>query len=172
MTYREATLEDAAPIAQLHSLSWQQNYRGIWRDEFLDGPVVENRRRIWQKRLRQPVPNQYVVVAMSPKKLCGFACAYACEDPVWGTLLDNLHVHPNQKGQGIGTALIQSVARWAYPKYPEAGLYLWVLTQNTNARKFYDRLGGVNQEAASLENPDGSFSDCYRYVWTDIQTVL
>ena len=25
-------VDDAEQIAQLHSLSWQQNYRGIWRD--------------------------------------------------------------------------------------------------------------------------------------------
>lgn len=62
ITYREATADDAEQIAQLHSLSWQQNYRGIWRDEFLNGPVLENRREVWQKRLSQLTPNQYVII--------------------------------------------------------------------------------------------------------------
>ena len=172
ITYRAATADDAEPIAQLHSLSWQQNYRGIWRDEFLNGPVIENRQTLWQERLIKPASNQYVAVAMSGESICGFACAYAGENSTWGTLLDNLHVHPNQKGQGIGTALVQLAARWAQFQVPEAGLYLWVLTQNINARKFYDQLGGINQEMASLKNPDESYSDCYRYVWTDLQKLL
>lgn len=172
IAYRAATADDAEPIAQLHSLSWQQNYRGIWRDEFLNGPVVENRQALWQERLTQPASNQYVVVAMSGEVICGFACAYAHEDATWGTLLDNLHVHQNQKGHGIGTALMQLTARWAQRQAPKAGLYLWVLTQNIKARKFYDHLGGINQERMALENPDGSFSDCYRYVWTDTQKLL
>ncbi|MBD2754891.1 GNAT family N-acetyltransferase [Spirosoma validum] len=172
ITYREATSEDTEAIAQLHSLSWQQNYRGAFSDTFLDGPVIQNRREVWQKRINHPSSNQCIIVAESEGAICGFACAYANDNPVWGTLLDNLHVRKDLKGQGIGRVLIKLAAEWAYLKSPEAGFYLWVLVQNTNAQKFYDKMGGINQERASLENPDGSFSDCYRYVWPDIKTLL
>lgn len=172
VTYREANSDDAEQIARLHSLSWQQNYRGIWSDEFLHNNVLENRRAVWQARLQQPNPNQYVIVAESDHTILGFACAYANDDPVWGTLLDNLHVHQERKGHGIGTRLIQLAARWTYDRGPEPGFYLWVLSQNSSARKFYEHIGGTNQELASLKNPDGSFSDCYRYVWTDVKKLL
>lgn len=172
VTYREATLDDASSIAQLHSLSWQQNYKGIWSDAFLNGPVHENRRQVWQNRLKQAPSNQYVVVAKLDGAICGFACAYENDDPVWGTLLDNLHVRKELKGQGIGSVLMKQAAGWAYQNDPEAGFYLWVLAQNTNAQKFYEKMGGVNHELASLANPDGSFSDCYRYVWPDVTTLL
>lgn len=172
ITYREATPEDAEPIAQLHVLSWQQNYKGIWSDVFLNGPVVENRRQVWQRRLSQPSVNQYIVIAESDEQLCGFGCAYLNEDPVWGTLLDNLHVRKDLKVQGIGSVLMQAVARWAYQKSPKSGLYLWVLAENRSAQKFYDRVGGTQAELASVANPDGSFSDCYRYVWPDVTKLL
>ncbi len=172
ITYKAATADDAKPIAQLHSLSWQQNYRGILRDEFLNGPVLEDRQIAWENRLKQPAPNQYVAVATLHDKIVGFACVYTNEDPIWGTLLDNLHVHPNQKGQGVGSALIRLAAGWTYRTAPESGFYLWVVAQNTSAQLFYDRLGGINQETASHEFPDGSVTDCYRYVWTDIQVLL
>lgn len=172
ITYREATLADAEAIAQLHSLSWQQNYRGSFTDAFLNGPVLDNRQQVWQNRLQQPALNQCIIMAESAGILCGFACAYTNHDPVWGTLLDNLHVRKDLKGQGIGSVLLQSAARWSHQKNPDSGFYLWVLAKNTDAQKFYDKMGGINQEQASLENPDGSFSECYRYVWTDVTTLL
>ncbi|WP_420149792.1 GNAT family N-acetyltransferase [Spirosoma sp.] len=172
VTYREATAEDAKAIAELHSLSWQQNYRGSLSDAFLDGPLLSNRHAVWQNRLQYPSPNQYIIVAELERKLCGFACAYSANDPIWGTLLDNLHVRKDLKGQGIGRVLIETVARWSYQKNPESGLYLWVLLKNTNAQKFYDKMGGINQELLPQKNPDGSVTDCYRYVWPDVTTLL
>lgn len=163
---------DAEAIAQLHSRSWQQNYRGIWRDDFLDGPVLENRQHVWHERLSQPAPNQQVIAAEEKGVLIGFACVYVADDADWGTLLDNLHVVSNQKGKGIGTQLLKSAARWSYTQDPKAGLYLWVLTQNTSAQAFYQSLGAVNQEVLSHENPGGGVSDAYRYVWTDIKMLL
>ena len=172
ITYREANFDDAEPIAQLHSLSWQQTYTGILSDDFLKGSVLENRRQVWQKRLKKPSPTNYIFVAESGEAICGFVCAYANEDPTWGTLLDNLHVHQAQKGRGIGTRLIQLAAHWAYAKNAESGFYLWVLSQNVSARRFYENLGAVNQELASQESPDGGGWDAYRYVWPDIKTLL
>lgn len=172
ITYREATSDDTEQIARLHSLSWQQNYRGIWRDDFLNGPVVENRQQVWWKRLTQPSINQQVIVAGREGTIYGFACIYADKDPVWGTLLDNLHVHAKQKGKGIGSSLIKSAARWAYHKNPESGFYLWVLPQNSNARTFYENLGATNAELVSQECPDGGFHPSYRYVWPNVLKLI
>ncbi|SFD97064.1 GNAT family N-acetyltransferase [Spirosoma endophyticum] len=172
ITYREATSNDAEQIARLHSLSWQQNYRGIWRDEFLNGPVPENRQHVWQERLMQPTPNQYIIVAESEGTIYGFACIHVDKDPIWGTLLDNLHVHAKQKGKGIGTFLIKSAARWTYHKNPKSGFYLWVLPQNSNARTFYENLGATNAELVSQKCPDGGFYPSYRYVWPDVLKLI
>lgn len=172
LTYRVATADDAESIARLHSLSWQQNYRGIFTDSYLNGPVLDNRRSVWQSRLSQTSPDQYVIVAEDKAKICGLACSYANNDPVWGTLLDNLHVHPDWQGKGIGAALMKTTAHWVHQYAPESGLYLWVLAGNINAQKFYNRMGGVNAEQASLPNPDGNYSDCFRYVWTDLTNLL
>lgn len=172
ITYRKATATDAQAIAALHTLSWQQSYRGIWSDAFLDGPVADNRRQTWQERLTYPTPNQYIVVAERAGGLCGFACAYANNHPTWGTLLDNLHVRKEYKGQGIGTHLLNTVAEYAHQQRPNRGFYLWVLAQNTPARRFYESLGAIDQEVVEHENPDGTFSDCHRYVWPDAAKQL
>ena len=54
MIYREAISADAASVAALHAKSWRVAYRGILRDEFLDGDVVQNRVEVWEKRLTAP----------------------------------------------------------------------------------------------------------------------
>ena len=49
MTIRAAGMADAVAIAQLHTRSWQTAYRGILSDDFLQGPLPENRRVLWHE---------------------------------------------------------------------------------------------------------------------------
>src|SRR5207253_8063247 len=103
--YREAMREDATTIATLHAESWRVTYRGSYRDEFLDGPVFQDRMGVWNKRLSMPAPNQFVVLAEEEGLVVGFACAYGRDDEQWGSLLDNIHVRRQQHWQGVGTGL-------------------------------------------------------------------
>lgn len=83
------------------------------------------------------------------------------EDPVWvaetggavvgyarfpGAWLDDLYVHPDHQGRGVGTALLELVKA----QRPD-GFCLWVFESNTPARAFYERHGLV-----ALERTDGS----------------
>jgi len=168
ITYRVANPADAEAIAQLHAQSWQRHYRGIWSDAFLDGPVTANRMELWKKRFSTPKEDQYVVVAESADQLVGFVCMYAEDDPQYGALLDNLHVSSILQGKGVGKELMQKAAAWLYARDPAAMFYLWVLAENETARQFYEHLGGEKVELVAVQNPDGSYSDCYRYVWKDL----
>ena len=38
-------------VATLHAESWRAHYRGAYRDEYLDGEVVQARIRVWKERL-------------------------------------------------------------------------------------------------------------------------
>ncbi|HZO91304.1 MAG TPA: GNAT family N-acetyltransferase [Chthonomonadaceae bacterium] len=172
MDYREATYTDCLTIATLHANSWRRTYRGSYRDEFLDGPVFEDRRAVWEKRLAEPPANQFVV-AEEEGYLVGFACAYGRVDPRWGTLLDNIHVRPAQQRQGIGTALVAEVVAWCHAHYADCGLWLWVVGQNERARRFYERLGAVNN-GAELRPPSaggGAPREVHRYSWATLDKV-
>jgi GNAT superfamily N-acetyltransferase len=172
IVYREATLQDTENIALLHARSWQQHYRGILKDEFLDKEVLNNRLQLWQSRLQHPQENQYVIVAEEQNRLHGFTCVFAHTDPVWGALLDNLHVLSQHKGQGIGTKLMQSAAQWVHARDQASGLYLWVYQDNTKARGFYERIGGINYEQKTEENPGGGYAVICRYAWKDIRKLI
>lgn len=165
--YREASLADAPAIARLHAESWRVTYRGSYRDEFLDGPVFQDRADVWHQRMSMPAPNQLVILAEQEGVIVGFGCAYGGHDAQWGSLLDNLHVRRDQHRHGVGTGLISEVARWCRVNYSEHGLYLWVVGQNHQARRFYERLGATDR-GGEMQPPSaggGEARDVRRYAW-------
>lgn len=80
-------------------------------------------------------------------------------------MLDNLHVLPARKEQGIGSKLIAHVAFWCSETYPGKGLYLWVFERNTQATRFYERLGGVAVGNTVWIAPDDTPVKELRYAW-------
>ncbi len=135
-------------IAQLHTRSWQTAYRGILSDDFLQGPLSENRRVLWHERLAESErADQFVLVDEQGGAMRGFACAYLEADPEWDCLLDNLHVVPDLKGQGLGRQLMTAVAEQVWRSNPHGRLHLWAYEQNLAARRFYERLGGDGHPA-------------------------
>jgi GNAT superfamily N-acetyltransferase len=167
--FRTAELADAPTIAAIHARSWQIHYRGIYSDRYLDHEVVAERSAVWHSRLESPVPNQHIILACEGDQVVGFACIFADDDPIWGALLDNLHVIFESKGKGVGAQLIKTAAKWVYERNPASNFHLWVLEDNVEAQKFYDRMGGVVQELTPHELPGGAEANVYRYVWTDLQ---
>jgi GNAT superfamily N-acetyltransferase len=172
LRYREANSNDIERIARLHADSWSKHYRGILSDDFLDNHVYDERLGVWDKRLKFPNENQYVLLAEKDGALCGLACIYLDDDPQFGTLLDNLHVVRGSQGAGIGTELIRLVAQKSHDHNPGSGFYLWALEENYKARKFYENLGAKNYETVLEKNPDDSFTNSCRYVWTSVTELI
>ncbi|MGH8188461.1 MAG: GNAT family N-acetyltransferase [Steroidobacteraceae bacterium] len=169
--FREADLGDAASIASLHAESWRSAYRGMLRDEFLDGDIFADRSALWERRLRAPRADQLVLLALDRGSLIGFACVFGAADPTWGAHLDNLHVRPATKGLGIGTQLVGRAVTWLQEGFPGNGLFLWVYEANTGARGLYDKLGGEVREREISPAPGGGTIVRLRYVWPDLDAL-
>lgn len=170
MTVRPATASDAMAIAELHAGSWRSAYRGILRDQFLDGPVIQDRRRLWESRLsNSPTPEaQFVALIEHDGELKAFVCVLLDADPHWGALLDNLHVSTSAQGKGLGRRLMAEAAGWVVQHRPYSRLHLWVYEKNVAARRFYEHLGGVITEHRTEPAPDGSQIQAIRYGWEDM----
>lgn len=163
--YRIADINDAAAIAHLHAESWRNTYRGLMNDSYLDGDIYTERLNYWQARFANPTDNQFALVAIKDDELAGFACVYGAFDAEWGSLIDNLHVRPDLKGQGIGKQLIHKAINWARENYPQIGVYLWVYEANLPSRRFYEAMGGVNVGKELHNNEGGQQACALRYVW-------
>lgn len=168
VSYRFAEVTDTQAIAALHTQSWRQTYRGILRNEYLDGNIAKERHLVWQKRLAAPAANQRILIAEEDGQLVGFSCLFLDEDPQLGTLIDNLHVVPALKGQGIGLGLMREAARQVIPQATQPGFYLMVYEANRPAVQFYDRVGGKSVGAEEHETPGGGQATILRYAWKTV----
>jgi GNAT superfamily N-acetyltransferase len=140
--FRTAGPGDAEAVARLHSDSWRRHYRGAYSDAFLDGDVLADRLAVWSERLEKPDPRRCTILAQDDSMVIGFANTVFDEDPMWGALLDNLHVARRNQRQGIGARLMALTAAAVIERPQATGLYLWVLEQNVDAHAFYEARGG------------------------------
>lgn len=171
-TLRPARFSDYLAISKLHAESWRQNYRHILSDYYLENEVEQERADTWYKRLQSPAKNQCVTIALLQEDMAGFSCLLLDDDPVFGSLLDNLHVSKPFQKTGIGRKLIHHCAKTICEKAGKASMYLWVYESNTNARKVYERLHAENFETVEKQNDDGTISNTCRYIWEDISVLL
>ncbi|MCU4654259.1 GNAT family N-acetyltransferase [Roseibacterium sp. SDUM158016] len=134
MPYRLDTAgpDETSAIADLHTESWRQTYRGMLPEALFGAPVEAAMAKKWSG----PVAGREVLVLRDGATLAGFA-AFFPEHPD-GVFVDNLHVRPDLKGQGIGGALLRGVAERARGR----PIWLEVLVANDATRAVYRAWGG------------------------------
>ncbi|MHB8680644.1 MAG: GNAT family N-acetyltransferase [Acidimicrobiales bacterium] len=174
ITFRLAGRPDAAAVARLHADSWRRHYRGAYPDEFLDGPVEDNRLEVWDERLATASSDTAAtILALVDAELVGFAHVVLDEDSVHGALVDNLHVAYARKRGGIGGALLAEAAAMTLERQPGSGMFLWVLEQNRAARSFYEARQGAFVGIRTTRSPGGGpLLTALRCVWPDPAVLL
>jgi len=139
---RPADVDDAAAIARVHVESWRTTYRGLLPDNFLDSLSQGRYLERWLRSLGDDATRVYV--AEDAHEVVAFASGgreRAGEDGYSGELYAIYVLEKAQrKGHGIG------LARAVTGGLREMGLgdmIVWVLRDNSPARRFYERLGGT-----------------------------
>jgi len=170
---RPMRADDADNVAALHATSWRSAYRGMLTDDFLDNQVVADRHAVWRERFQgtATAPAFGIVAEDATGRLIGFSYVLLHHDPIWGSLIDNLHVLPEHKGGGIGRRLLQAVARQLGPEHTQP-CFLWVLDANEPAKRFYARMGAEFAEQAMAPPFGGVSLPEWRCVWRDPARLL
>ncbi len=137
---RPANPDDAPAIAAIHAASWQQAYRGIMPDAFLDGLTSVSRLPMWRDILDGQRPGVQVWVAEAAGDIAGFVSfGPVVSDPATGDLT-TLYLHPERTGRGIGRLLLaRAVSEMRGAGYRTARLQ--VLRDNGRARRVYEAAG-------------------------------
>lgn len=164
---REARRGDEDAVADVHVRAWQEAYRGMIPDEFLDALDPADRARTYTFDEDDPAaPTTLVAVQKGEdagEVILGFATFSPSRDadaPDHGEVVA-LYVDPDRYESGVGRLLMAETRRRLW----EAGFadaLLWVLDGNERATRFYEREGWAPDGATRVEHPYGVVSTVRR----------
>ena len=163
---RKAVDKDRSAIAGIHARSWQDAYRQVLPDEFLDTRVHDNRLEKWLAQ--EILPQDLVLLAEDggTGDLLGFIAVWCRPDP----FIDNLHVLPGLRSRGTGTRLMQAAARELL-RHGHTTAWLWAVKANTRAIRFYERLGGICI-GQTIQEVVGVSVPTVKIEWPDLGRIL
>ena len=161
---RNATPEDRQVIAALQTASWRSAYAEFMPAAYLETEVEGDMTRHWASV--EMKPSDVVLIAEKEGVAIGFITVWCRPTP----FIDNLHVLPGHKSQGVGRALMREAAIRLIDQN-HASVYLWVLPGNAPAKNFYLRLGGEVTEAKD-KAAFGNVLLQEKIAWTDLSLIL
>lgn len=149
-TIRIAGLHDAEAIARVHICSWQKMYKEFIPEEILTNLSLIERTQQWIEWIKEEAT---VLILEVPQQVIGFASIGAFRDAnkehTFGEI-SAIYLHPDYWRKGLGTQLCRAaLAELIKLGYKKVGL--WVLEDNTQARKFYEALGFELSDATKFE---------------------
>lgn len=170
-TIREATVEDAAAIAEAHVATWRETYRGLLPDSYLAGLTPAGRQPQWQRILDLPNEQRSVLVAEGAGgEIAGFASGgphYGAAE--WTGEIYTLYLRRAYHGCGLGRGLFTALVARLREQEMDS-LILWVLATNEHARGFYAAMGG--QPLREQEIVIDGIPLCeIGYGWRDISAI-
>lgn len=163
---RKATPEDALHIATIHVETWQHAYQGLIPNDYLDKLSIPERAKKWKEMLTDPEVHVIHIVGLVDDQILGWASLCKCRDEdakdTWGEL-GGMYVHPKAQKKGLGTLLMaESMELLKKERYTHATL--WVLKENTNARKFYESKGWRVEGKTKIDQREGFDLHETRYI--------
>ena len=142
---RPAEVEDAAAIARVHVESWRSTYPGMIPQGYLDRLTVQNRSIGWVRLLERAPPDVITLISEDDDgQVVGFVTGGRLRhhDLRYEAEIASLYVLPGCQRAHHGRRLFLAAShRLAKAGYK--GLFIWVLADNTRARKFYEAMDGV-----------------------------
>ena len=145
MLIRRATLDDAAPLAELAALTFTQTFGHLYPPEDLHLFLTTKRTAAaYAKILAEPGAAAWAAVDEAGR-FRGYAVAGRCGLPVQNLEassgeLRELYVDNGAQGHGLGTRLLDAAFGWL-KEQKRTPLYIGVWSENHGAQRLYARHG-------------------------------
>lgn len=164
MHIRAACKNDIEGIAKVHVDSWQETYKGIIPDQFLESLTYESREKGWKELVADP-RQEILVVENNEGKIVGFVSGSIQEDkqPLVGEL-KAIYLLKKECGKGIGRQLVRMLFSRLKAKGCET-IFVEVLAQN-DACRFYEKLNAKWHATTSIAIAGKLLRLCV-YKWED-----
>lgn len=165
---RKAVPGDEAAIAKVHIESWQEAYKGLIPQDYLDKlpAELENRIKMWTSILANP--QRWAWVAEGSQGIAGFVLFGPPRDPNREGFIElgAIYLLASEKGRGIGFSLLSA----GFNKMKDLGYkkaYCWVLENNPTI-KFYERSGALFSGQTKDDEIGGKKFKEMAYQWDSI----
>jgi ribosomal protein S18 acetylase RimI-like enzyme len=174
---REATQADAAALGILHVASWHETYTGLIPDEMLAGLSVEARTAMWSQILNDPAAAgcAAVFVAEDGDLMVGFGACGEQRDKTlanagFGGEIGAIYVLRSHQNRGLGRSIMAAMFEFLSGQGRSAAS-LWVLRENSSARRFYEGLGGEVIGERADEQAEATLIEV-AYGWRDLSGLV
>ncbi|MEG6523510.1 GNAT family N-acetyltransferase [Desulfotomaculum sp. 1211_IL3151] len=139
-TIRRATIRDTRIISNIHASSWKIAYKDIVPQKFLDELEYD----FWVSAFQNWIDNNILTAQIiydneRPVGCITYGRSRDNKLSKWGEIV-SVYVLPGYFRKGYGQKLLET----ALKDLKEEGFqncYLWVLKENYNARRFYEKMG-------------------------------
>ena len=160
---REGDADDLERIAEIKVRSWSDTYSALLEREALR-PFLDHDKQLAYIRQAAAQPTTTLLVVQDASGLVvGFALAYLKPDEEpW---LESLHVDSDQRGNGIGTLLMRSLAAHLKSRGHNT-MRLGVIVGNHGAARLYQRLGAKLIDIEPVSWAQGVQHEIY--AWSDL----
>lgn len=142
-TIRSATSEDVRAIARVLIDTRRTSNREQLPAGYLSGLSYEKAEREYEQAISRPEPSQVTLVAqLQSGVVIGFVNGKPTPDAPGNNSVElkELYIQPNFQRRGVGESLVSEFMRQALRNNTQQ-VYVWVLSSNLNARRFYEKLG-------------------------------
>jgi GNAT superfamily N-acetyltransferase len=161
-----ATSADADEIASVKAEGWRTTY-GAWLPEHTLAPLVDERQIAAEIADALTDESNVAIAARSQGRLIGFAlCLTRGHDEPY---LDSLHVLPDERGAGVGRAMLGRLGDELI-EHGHRTMALTVVEQNHRARGLYERLGAAYLSTAPAPWAPEHVREAH-YRWDDLQLL-
>lgn len=137
---RKAKIDDIEAISAIKVNGWQNAYKNIIENEYLDNMSIE---QVIRKNMANFSKQNFIVAEMNKTVVgfCGYSYNYENNTEADCELI-GIYVKPELKRNGIGKKLIKYVINEC-KTIGKRKLILWCLKKNYSAREFYESMGGI-----------------------------
>ncbi|MDQ1084876.1 MULTISPECIES: GNAT family N-acetyltransferase [Microbacterium] len=143
--FRRARIADAEAIGRFQTRAWEQAYRGLVADEYLDATTWQVRAARWRDRMASG--ERKVWLAEVDRALVGVASTEktdAHRSDLPATELASIYVDSAWHGRGVGSQLLECAIG-------DLPAHLWVFDANARAQRFYATHGFLATAEAQVD---------------------
>lgn len=169
MKIRKANKKDAKGIAEVHVKSWQETYKGIVDQKYLDNLKVEDRLRMWERGFSENKIGVVFVAENSDGEIVGFASFGPERTKQYGAdgELYAIYLLEEYKRRKIGSKLFYEGIKELMTDY--SSVLVWVLEDN-DSRLFYEKFEPEKAGEEEITIAETPFKEI-AYVWKDIKLL-